>query len=75
MTLLVQLIIGGSVFAADPPKAEYDAALAAFPSGAYYITTEVDGVKYYVTASGSLEERYEGIDQPGRCLFRSRQTF
>ena len=62
MTLLVQLIIGGSVFAADPPKAEYDAALAAFPSGAYYITTEVDGVKYYVTASGSLEERYEGID-------------
>ena len=62
MTLFVQLIMGGVAFAADPPQAEYEAALAAIPSGAYYITTEVDGVKYYVTASGSLEERYEGID-------------
>ena len=62
MMLFVQLIMGGMAFAADPPKAEYDAAIAAIPSGAYYITTEVDGVKYYVTASGSLEERYEGIE-------------
>ena len=62
MTLFIQLIMGGVAFAADPPQAEYEAALAAFPSGAYYITTEVDGVKYYVTASGSLEERYEGIE-------------
>ena len=62
MMLFVQLIMGGMAFAADPPKAEYDAAIAAIPSGAYYITTEVDGVKYYVTASGDLEERYEGID-------------
>ena len=62
MMLFVQLIMGGMAFAADPPKSEYDAAIAAIPSGAYYITTEVDGVKYYVTASGSLEERYEGID-------------
>ena len=62
MMLFVQLIMGGKAFAADPPQAEYEAALAAIPSGAYYITTEVDGVKYYVTASGSLEERYEGIE-------------
>jgi len=62
MMLFVQLIMGGMAFAADPPKAEYDAAIAAIPSGAYYITTEVDGVKYYVTSSGSLEERYEGIE-------------
>ncbi len=62
MMLFVQLIMSGSAFAADPPQSEYEAALAAFPSGAYYITTEIDGVKYYVTASGSLEERYEGIE-------------
>lgn len=62
MMLFVQLITGGSVYAADPPQAEYDAALRAFPSSVYYITTEVDGIKYYVTASGSLEERYEGIE-------------
>jgi hypothetical protein len=62
MMLFVQLIMGGSAFAADPPKEEYDAAIAAFPSGSYYITTVVDGVTYYLTSGGSLEERYEGID-------------
>ena len=59
MMLFVQLIMSGGAFAADPPQSEYEAALAAFPSGSYYITTEVDGVKYYVTASGSLEERWD----------------
>ncbi|MBR4644157.1 MAG: discoidin domain-containing protein [Bacteroidaceae bacterium] len=54
MTLFVQLIVCGSVFAADPPKAEYDAAIAAVKGGSYYITTEVDGVKYYVTKTGYL---------------------
>ena len=65
MTLLFPLatmLSSGFVHAQDPDKSEYDAAIAAFPSGAYYITTEVDGVKYYVTASGSLEERYDGIE-------------
>ncbi|MCR5851793.1 MAG: discoidin domain-containing protein [Bacteroidaceae bacterium] len=56
------MLSSGFVHAQDPDKSEYDAAIAAFPSGAYYITTEVDGVKYYVTASGSLEERYDGIE-------------
>ena len=65
MTLLFPLATmfsSGSAYAQDPDRSEYEAALAAFPSGAYYITTEIDGVKYYVTASGSLEERYEGIE-------------
>ena len=35
--------------------AEYEAALAAIEDGAQYrIFTEVDGTKYYVTASGTL---------------------
>ena len=38
------------------------AALKAFPSGAYYLTTEIEGVKYYVTASGSVEERTEDLE-------------
>ncbi|MBR5395251.1 MAG: discoidin domain-containing protein [Bacteroidaceae bacterium] len=62
MMLFVQLIISGGAFAADPPESEYQAALKAFPSGAYYLTTEIDGVKYYVTASGSVEERTEDLE-------------
>ncbi|MBR4130139.1 MAG: discoidin domain-containing protein [Bacteroidaceae bacterium] len=59
MTLLFPLATmfsSGGAKAADPDKALYDAAIAAFPSGAYYITTEIDGVKYYVAATGALEE-------------------
>ena len=52
----------GSAYAQDPDQAEYEAALAELPSGSYYITTEVDGVKYYVTAGGALEERLEDMD-------------
>ena len=59
MMLFVQLIMGGKAFAADPPKAEYDAALAAITDGAYYIYTEVDGVRYYLTQGGGLMETYE----------------
>ena len=33
MMLFVQLIMSGGAFAADPPQSEYEAALAAFPSG------------------------------------------
>ena len=56
------MFMSGTAKAADPDKALYDAAIAAFPSGAYYITTEVDGVKYYVTALGALEERTEDLE-------------
>ena len=62
MMLFVQLIMSGGAFAADPPKEEYDAALAAITAPAYYIYTEVDGVKYYLTSAGDLtdveENRY-----------------
>ena len=54
MTLFVQLIIGGSAFAADPPKTEYDAAMAAITDGLYYVTTEVNGVKFYLCLGGDL---------------------
>ena len=56
------MFTSGNANAADPDKALYEAALQAIPSGAYYITTEVDGVKYYVTASGALEERTEFLE-------------
>jgi hypothetical protein len=65
MTLLFPLATmfsSGSAYAQDPDKALYDAAIAAIPSGAYYITTEIDGIKYYVTATGALEQRYEDTD-------------
>ena len=54
MTLFVQLIVGGSAFAADPPKSEYDAAMAAITDGLYYVTTEVNGTKFYLGLSGDL---------------------
>ena len=56
MMLFVQLITCGSVYAADPPKAEYDAALAAITGPSYYIYTEVDGVKFYLTQDGELTD-------------------
>ena len=49
----------GNAFAADPPQSEYEAALAALPTGAYYITTEVEGVKYYVSQGGALVDDKE----------------
>ena len=58
---LATMMSSGRAHAADPDKALYDAAIAAFPSGGYYITTVIDGVKYYVTASGSLEERTDDV--------------
>ena len=38
----------------DPPVSEYNAALAAITDGSYYLTTEVNGTKYYVTQDGYL---------------------
>lgn len=49
----------GSAFAADPPESEYEAALAAITDGAYYITTDVNGVKFYVTQGGNLTDDIE----------------
>ena len=43
-----------SVFAADPPEDEYNAAMAAITDGAYYVVTEVEGTKWYLTQSGYL---------------------
>lgn len=44
----------GKAHAADPDKALYDAAIAAITNGAYYISTDVEGEKYYVTQGGGL---------------------
>ena len=38
----------------DPPVSEFNAALAAITDGSYYLTTEVNGTKYYVTQDGYL---------------------
>ena len=65
MTLFVQLIMGGVAFAADPPKAEYDAAMAAIKDGSYYLFTEVDGIKYYVDHQGGLTEIFDENDREG----------
>lgn len=38
----------------DPPVSEFNAALAAITDGSYYLTTDVNGTKYYVTQNGHL---------------------
>ena len=65
MTLFVQLIMGGSAFAADPPQSEYDAAMAAFTDGSYFVTTEVNGTKFYLGLSGDLTS-----DKPSGGIFK-----
>ena len=66
------LLSSGGAYAQDPAKSEYDAATAAFPSGAYYITTEVDGITYYVSAQGELLER-TGYEEARDGLFTINQ--
>lgn len=56
---IAAISLSNRAHAADPDKALYDAALAAFPSGAYYIMTEVDGVKFYINSQGEIVERTE----------------
>ena len=76
MTLLFPLatmLSSGTAKAADPDKALYDAAIAAVPDGSYYITTEVDGVKYYITKQGELVERTE-YDEVADGLFQISQV-
>ena len=57
--LLTTMFSPGNVFAEDPPKAEYDAAMASITDGAYYIVTEVNDTKWYVTQGGSLTDDKE----------------
>ena len=53
---IATMFLSSNAYAADPPKAEYDAAMAAIKDGSYYIVTEVDGIEYYVTTGGGLTE-------------------
>ena len=46
--------MSGSVYADDPDKLQYDAAMDAITEGNYYLLTRVNGVKYFVTAQGEL---------------------
>ena len=53
----------GRAFAADPPKSEYDRAMAAIEDDIYYITTTTeDGVKFYITTTGTLTTDKENED-------------
>ncbi|MBQ6191929.1 MAG: discoidin domain-containing protein [Bacteroidaceae bacterium] len=62
MTLLFPLAAmfsSGRVHAADPDKALYDAAISAITDGVYYITTEVDGVKFYLKQDGDFTDNQD----------------
>jgi hypothetical protein len=66
LTLLLPLatmMLPGRAYAADPDKALYDAAMEAIKEGSYYIATEVNGTKYFVTTGGGLtnEEDNAGL--------------
>ena len=57
LTLLLPLatmMLPGRAYAEDPDKALYDAAMEAITEGSYFLTTEVNGTKYYVTTGGGL---------------------
>lgn len=44
----------GEILAEDPPQSEYDAAMAAITNGSYYLVTELNETKFYVTQNGYL---------------------
>jgi hypothetical protein len=56
---LVTIFMTGNAFAADPPQAEYEAALAEITDGSYYLATEVNGTKFYITQNGYLTDDKE----------------
>jgi len=56
---LATMFSSGKAHAADPDKALYDAAIAAITNGAYYITTDVNGEKYFITQEGGLTSEKE----------------
>ncbi len=67
MTLIVQLITA-NVFAQT--DAEYEAALLAIQdNGNYYITTDVEGIKYYLDQGGYLTD-----DKSSASIFNLKKT-
>lgn len=59
---IATMILPSRAFAADPPKADYDRAMAAFKDGTYHITTEVNGIKYYIATDGRLTDNADRED-------------
>ena len=70
MMLIVQLVTFNAAFAADPPTSEYDAAMATIEDGAKYcITTEVEGVTFYVKSNGGMT-----AEPKEACVFTVNKT-
>ena len=53
---LTTIFLSSNVYAADPDESFYNAAMSAITDGSYYITTNVKGVKFYVTTDGRLSD-------------------
>ena len=53
---------------------EYDAALATIINGSYYIVTEVEGIKYYVSRQGELRNMLELEENAEDGLFEISQV-
>ena len=70
---LTTLLSSNRAYAQDPDKTEYDAALASVKNGSYYIVTEVDGIKYYVSRQGELKNMSELEDNAEDGLFEISQ--
>ena len=51
---LTTILLSSNVYAADPDESLYNAAMSSITDGSYYITTNVKGVKFYVTTDGRL---------------------
>ena len=51
---LATMFKSGEILAEDPPQSEYDAAMAAITNGSYYLVTELNETKFYVTQNGYL---------------------
>ena len=67
MALFAQLLTFNAFAQTD---AEYEAALAAIQDGGvYYISTEVEGEKFYLTGDGNLQGVGEDGDLSGCQLF------
>ena len=66
LTLLLQVatMFSSQAFAADPPQADYDRAMANIKEGQYYLKTEVNGEALYVDQSG-----YVVNEKDYACLF------
>jgi hypothetical protein len=56
---LATMFRSGNIFAADPPKSEYEAAMSAIEDGKYYLVTEVGETKWYLTQDGYLTDDME----------------